>query len=220
MAKKNAWLTGDSLIGSTSRVLVIPGDLTMVMAVTGALEPLTHEYNWEKFGTIEPADAAYAMRLMLLDYLQSELPVGYESEITLSPISMAVAIGNAVTANFTASVQRENIAYAQSPAITSQVLSTERFMAAGNWSYRITSVRTAGSGILKLIFNLPGPTPVVTITHDLYVAGANQLNQYQTGTFTLPDNSKYFIELATNGKNAASSSFSLFVSLMEFWRTS
>jgi len=67
------WLTPDAIPSETlCRQLLIPDDVGIVGDITGALLSLTKTYNWEKFGTVEPEEMAYAMRLMLLAYLDSE----------------------------------------------------------------------------------------------------------------------------------------------------
>lgn len=140
------------------------------------------------------------------------------TEITVSPITMDVQVGNAITANFTASGQRDNVAYAQSAAINGQLIDTLRYMSAGSWRYRITSIRTPASGILQIRVTSPVHGAMLNNNHDLYVAGANQTNQYQTGTFTVIDNERCSISLAANGKNASSAGYSLFISWVEMWR--
>jgi len=47
------------------RALLIPDDKTWLALVTGALSELTHEYNWEEFGTASIADTVDKFRTML-----------------------------------------------------------------------------------------------------------------------------------------------------------
>lgn len=63
---RHSWLTPDSIPAATiCRRCVIPNDLGIVTAVTGALDLLGDPNNWEKFGAVEPDDIASAMRDML-----------------------------------------------------------------------------------------------------------------------------------------------------------
>jgi microcystin-dependent protein len=66
------WLTPDSIPSATKcRALVIPDDLAIIMAVSGALADLTYAHNWQKFGTVEPEEIADAMRIMYLAFIES-----------------------------------------------------------------------------------------------------------------------------------------------------
>lgn len=67
------WLTPETIPtgDNTCRQLVIPNDLYLVSAVTGALYELTMPENWEQFGEKTPEEAAQAMRDMLEAYLTS-----------------------------------------------------------------------------------------------------------------------------------------------------
>lgn len=66
-----AWLTPETATGDfVCRRLSIPVEL--LGAVTGALQELTFEHNWEAFGAVTPADAAALMLDMLMSYTQSE----------------------------------------------------------------------------------------------------------------------------------------------------
>jgi hypothetical protein len=63
------WLTPDDLpTDKRCRRLLIPDNLDIVAAVTGALVSLTHAYNWEQFGSITPDEMAQAMIEMLAYY--------------------------------------------------------------------------------------------------------------------------------------------------------
>lgn len=54
--------------GTTCRVLYLPDDPMFVAAITTALEQLTLAYNWEKYGTLEPEEAAAALSQMFDDF--------------------------------------------------------------------------------------------------------------------------------------------------------
>lgn len=67
------WLTPD-LPAPTDvfcRRLTIPNRLEFIMAVNGALVDLTRPYNWEKFGSMTPEEAAELMQTMLQEYFTS-----------------------------------------------------------------------------------------------------------------------------------------------------
>jgi len=51
------------------RRLFIPNDEYLVAAISGALLELTKPYHWEQFGTVTPADAAYACLLMWIAWV-------------------------------------------------------------------------------------------------------------------------------------------------------
>jgi len=59
------YLTPGTLPADTiCRVLFIPNTLDWLAQVTGALQELTFEYNWEQYGAVTPGQAAEAMRTM------------------------------------------------------------------------------------------------------------------------------------------------------------
>jgi len=67
---RHAWLTPDSIPTATiCRRLVIPDDLGIKIAVSGALDMLGFAENWEEFGSVSPDDIASAMRDMLWGFI-------------------------------------------------------------------------------------------------------------------------------------------------------
>lgn len=67
-----AWLTPETLPTETiCRQLLIPNDIGIIAAVTGALLPLTQRENWELYGEVTPPEIAYAMLLMLDEFYTS-----------------------------------------------------------------------------------------------------------------------------------------------------
>jgi microcystin-dependent protein len=70
MSRSHKWLTPDTLpTAAICRRLVIPNDLGIVIAVSGALDLLGQPENWEQFGAITPDEISEAMRDMLWRYL-------------------------------------------------------------------------------------------------------------------------------------------------------
>lgn len=198
-------------------IVSVPAVDYIRQSFVGALTLLGFEENWDP---VSPVAAEYGSEILAsLEQIipPEEVTVPADSEITISPVTMDVAIGNAIAQTIDAA-QRNAIYWFQNPAIQSQVTTTSRFMAAGTWAYRITALKNANEGILQFRLNLPGPTAVLTANHDLYNATLLR-NQYLTGTFTLTEASQYFIEFATNGKNGSSTGFLTFITLLEMWRT-
>ena len=71
MSLPRNWLTPDSIADSTRCYrLSIPDDEESLAIVTGALLLLADESNWEKVGTMTPAEAAEAFGVMIEDFLQ------------------------------------------------------------------------------------------------------------------------------------------------------
>lgn len=70
---KMAWLTGNSIPTTDfiCRLLIIPNDLDLIIAVNGALDELTESENWEKFGTVTPQETADVMAVMWDKYIES-----------------------------------------------------------------------------------------------------------------------------------------------------
>lgn len=65
------YLTPDTLpTDVVCRQLLIPDDPVFTAAFTGALLPLTHAYNWEKYGAITPDEAAAKAFDMLQQFLE------------------------------------------------------------------------------------------------------------------------------------------------------
>jgi hypothetical protein len=77
-----AWLTPDEIPeGDDCRPLFIPDSSDWLAIVSGAILPLTREWNWEQFGTLTPAECAQRMQVMMEQYYDEdcggcELPSG------------------------------------------------------------------------------------------------------------------------------------------------
>jgi len=70
MSHSHKWLTPDTIpTAAICRRLVIPDDLGIIIAVTGALDLLGQPENWEQHGAITPDEISEAMRDMLWSYL-------------------------------------------------------------------------------------------------------------------------------------------------------
>lgn len=54
------------------RRLVIPADIDIIIAVSGAIEQLCFVENWETHGAITAEEIAAAMRVMFDDFLNSD----------------------------------------------------------------------------------------------------------------------------------------------------
>jgi hypothetical protein len=138
------------------------------------------------------------------------------SEITLAPINYDAIAGNpmiwVVNTN-----QRSAGFFQQNPAIAAAAFLFNRYMAAGDWSYRITYLRNTNCGILQLTIGHFGGGPIYQTNHDL--RGAVQNNTYATGTFSLPQTAsqKFSISCDTNGTSGAG--FTIPISHIELWRT-
>lgn len=69
------WQTGDEppVDEFVDRRLLIPNDFYLVIAVTGALLPLTEPANWEQLeGDLTPEESAALMSEMFADFLVSD----------------------------------------------------------------------------------------------------------------------------------------------------
>lgn len=67
------WLTPETIPTTTRcRVLIIPDDINIYAAVSGALLPLVYVHSWEQFGAVTPAEMAFAMLDMYVDFLNSD----------------------------------------------------------------------------------------------------------------------------------------------------
>lgn len=76
---KHGWLTPNEIPEATTcRSLLIPDDVDIVAAVSGALLPLTKQYNWEQFGTVTPEEIAEAMMTMYVAWLSDACAAGGE----------------------------------------------------------------------------------------------------------------------------------------------
>lgn len=66
------WLTPDEIPETAKcRLLRIPDNLAILMAVSGALVELTKAHNWQEFGAVTPEQISDAMRTMYFDFMQS-----------------------------------------------------------------------------------------------------------------------------------------------------
>lgn len=83
------WLTGDvtNPTDYLCRVLRIPNDISLVMAVNGALLMLTRDFLWKEFGSETPQQAAELMSVMFDAYLASGLDCENMSHFNLQVIT-------------------------------------------------------------------------------------------------------------------------------------
>jgi len=142
---------------------------------------------------------------------------GMSSQVLLFPINMTVASGNAVL-QVIDTAQRMNGYYQQNAAVINQALDGYLYLPEGEWSYRLTCVKTAGSGILSLHIDDADGDSALSATHDFYNA-STQRNQFFTGTFTLPVSGRTFIGYETNSKHASSSGYLQQITCLEMWKT-
>lgn len=144
------------------------------------------------------------------------ITVPANSEINIAPINYDAIAGNAMIWVVNTN-QRSSGFFQQSPAIAAAAFLFNRYMAAGEWSYRITYLRNTGNGILQFSISHFGGSGIYLANHDL--RGAAQNNTYHTGTFTLPqsDSQKFAISCDTNGTSGAG--YTIPISHFEFWRT-
>lgn len=217
---KRAWLTGDTLTPQTGRVLIIPGDLSMIMAVNGALLELTFEKNWEQFGSLTPEQCAVAMRTMYFQWIESMIPPGgfiNATEALILPTDAAVETGaaqvvSAATANFL------NIQAIQNPSSNGDSMLASRYLAAGDYEFRHVWARTTSAGILYVTLIAESDSTTVQPIGGLDMFGATLANQRTTGFFTLPFNDKWFIRFNVVGHNAGSSAYFHFWQFSHLWR--
>lgn len=82
------WLTPNEIPATTlCRRLLIPDDLEIVAAVSGALLSLTYAHNWEQFGTVTPEEIASAMQEMYFEWFDTDTtciyPLADETDLLL-----------------------------------------------------------------------------------------------------------------------------------------
>lgn len=140
------------------------------------------------------------------------------SELFLSPLNMDVIAGNSV-AQTIATAQRFNVVYAQTAAALNQHLRAHRWLAAGDWSYRITAVKNNASGILTFeVTDSDGDQSFIT-THDFYNSTA-QNNQFFTGGFTIAVDGDTTLSFKSLSKNGSSSNYQQNITCLEMWKYS
>jgi len=163
-------------------------------------------------------DEAY----FLTDWLDCGEPPGdlpMNTSEVLFPATAIVTQGNAHTQLLNIA-QRLATYYQQNPPAQFDTWNWQRFLAAGNYAYRLTGVKTATSAIATLqVRPHPTGTAVLSVTHDFYAA-ANTFNSVFTGTFTIPTSGNWDIVLAATSKNASSTNYNIPITVMEIWRTS
>jgi len=130
---------------------------------------------------------------------------------------MVVGSGNAVIQTID-TAQRFNVTYQQNPPLINQNLQATRYMASGEWAYRITGVRQSASGILTFTIDDADGDNALTANHDFYNASALK-NQFFTGTFTLAVAGGAFINYDVNSKHASSTGYGLLITCLEMWKT-
>jgi len=140
------------------------------------------------------------------------------SEILFPPTSV-VTQGNAQAIILNIG-QRFATYFQQNTAAQFDTFHWQRFLAAGNYSYRLTGVKQSTCAIATFqVRPHPSGPAVLSTTHDFYNA-TTQFNQFFTGTFTIPADGNWDIVLAAATKNALSSSYVLPITCLELWKTS
>lgn len=205
---QRGWLTGDTLTPQTGRVLIIPGDLSFIMAVNGALLELTYEWNWEQFGTVTPEAAADAMRLMYFNWIESTLPMDFPV-IDLWAYLATINLG---VWTYTASANVPFGYYMQStttlPGIDPYEARNQVPLPGGTYTYTGTYVRTTAGGIIDVnLYKTGGSAPLVVIVNNRDTYGAFAF-QVVTASFVVPQDGIYDVAVTTTGtKNGSSSGY-------------
>jgi len=212
---QRGWLTGNSLAPITGRGLLIPGDLAFVMAVNGALDELTYEWNWEKFGTVTPEAAADAMRVMLAGYFESEYePVSGGSSLFLTGLS-----ADGSTRPLVVSLQAAQFMggfYTMNAPVVNDYIVWVRMLQAGTWNYALSYYRQTTNGICTVTVQPSSGFLITVNSHDL--RGAALANQQVQGSFTLPVSGQTGIRLNMFGTSGAG--YALPVTALALWRPS
>jgi hypothetical protein len=196
----NAWLTPNAPDGSiVGRVLFIPS--VYLDRVNGALEQLTEDYNWEKFGTQTSTQASDVMRDMVDEYYMSNVTSDINGRVVHVPIwdfSSAPSGWDftAVATNY-CNGYWETASHLQSDFVAWQVP-----LNAGTWVIDGLFNRTNISGIMT--WRIDGVTVGTT---DLYSASSTLNTRLTTASFVVATGAMKTLSFITATKNASSGGF-------------
>lgn len=125
--------------------------------------------------------------------------------------------GNAVATTYDTSQIMAFYARQNPPTLNSQSSQPCRLQA-GSWAMRMLYMGNTTSGIIQLYWLKAdfSDNGAIGASLDMYADG---YNQFHTGTFTIPEDGDYRITWSNIGKNASSSSYSMFITYTEIWRT-
>lgn len=165
------------------------------------------------------ADEIEALMASTLDaLLDTAIPppeVGMDSEITLFPGNMIVSAGNPIVNSVNTSA-RGNYVSQQSPNINGNTRQVYRYMAAGDWTMRLTAVtQPTGCSLGITIVDADGTLHILTAAN-LRTAGT-VFNTVFERTFTLNQSGKTLIFFAVNA--GSTGGFGDLLQLLEMWRT-
>jgi hypothetical protein len=146
-------------------------------------------------------------------YLQPEM-----SRVDLWHIFSSVGQGGAIALSISPS-QAWNYFARQSPAALNDWWEQFAYLKAGTYQLRIFYAKGSGGGDLCFnIYNTVGSVNVYSTSLILYDA-APQLNQVHAAAVTIPRDGFYQIRGDACGKQAASTGYTLNITLISLWRT-
>jgi len=130
--------------------------------------------------------------------------------------TLVVNVGNAIQ-TVISTTQRHNFYVRQNPSILGGIVQAERFLTAGTWNYRLTTVKSTNSciGIMQVI-DPSGPSTTL-FTQDFYQAGG-LANFVMSGTFDIIESGRTKFSFGVNSKNASSTGYDYLITCLELWR--
>lgn len=139
-----------------------------------------------------------------------------ESEITVFPGNMTVIDGNPIS-NAVNTGTRGNMTSQQSPNADGNRRITNRYMASGAWSYRLTA-STVSTGC-SLRFRIQASDGSISLSTNLNLRTAGTVNNTVfSGTFDLTVSGFTIIDFLVQA--GSTGGFADFLQLLEMWRTS
>lgn len=145
------WLTPNDPQGAAlCRPLTIPAEFIHV--VSGALEELAAEWNWEAHGSLTPAESAAIMRQMIDDWYlaECEAAMTYPAFAQVFWRDMTVVSGNALNLE-QHDLQIFNFTCEQSPAAAGNTVEANILIRAGSYIVQSIGCRTV-DGTTQTVF--------------------------------------------------------------------
>jgi len=201
----------------------IPDDDSYVPLLGGLLALAGIPENYLNIDTAQAEGVADVWKTAYLqtDWLGCGTPPECEhvdSAIVIPANSLTVLTGNALGTFIQASQAFNFAAFQNPPASGTDELRTFRYMAAGDWSYRITGLKTNASG--KLTFQIVEADGTITTVATLdFYAAATTFNTIFSGTFSMGSSGKTQIYFGAAGNTSPSGGFRRDMTMIELWRT-
>jgi len=204
--------------GTLCVTVKIPDDLEHLALLQGLMARLTVPENWQgDAADTVPLAARWQQAYIDTDWSNClNVDQTADNSLIIFGDTLVVNVGNAIQTVISAA-QRHNFYVRQNPSILGGIVQAERFLTAGTWNYRLTTVKSTNSciGIMQVI-DPSGPSTTL-FTQDFFQVGG-QANFVKSGTFDIIESGRAKFSFGVNGINPSSTGYDYNITCLELWR--